>query len=235
MARLKGVARAAYVHAMFERIAPHYDFVNRVMTGGRDRVWRQLAVREAGLRPGDRLLDLATGTGDMALEAVRQAPGACVVGADFTLKMMQRARAKPGAASVRWTGADALHLPFPDESFDAILSGFMARNVIDVAGAFAEQYRVVRPGGRVVCLEIARTPTAFIKPAFRLYFYGLIPILGGLLSGQPEAYTYLPDSLNEFLTPDELADVMRAAGLQQVRYRPLMMGTVTIHVGVKGK
>jgi demethylmenaquinone methyltransferase/2-methoxy-6-polyprenyl-1,4-benzoquinol methylase len=233
MAHLRGEARAAYVRAMFGRIAPRYDVMNRLMTGGRDRAWRRLSICEAALPPGGRLLDVATGTGDMALEALRQDESLCAVGADFTLEMMQRGRARPGADYVRWTGADALHLPFPDDTFDAVISGFMMRNVIDVAAAFAEQRRVARPGRRVVCLEISRPTTPVFGRLFRFYFYRLTPILGGLVSGNTEAYTYLPNSLTEFLTADELAEVMRSAGLRQVRHRRLMLGAVAIHVGVK--
>jgi demethylmenaquinone methyltransferase/2-methoxy-6-polyprenyl-1,4-benzoquinol methylase len=234
MAYLKGQERAAHVRAMFGRIAPHYDFMNTLMSGGRDQAWRRLAIHEAALQPGARLLDVATGTGDLALEAVRQAGNILVVGADFTPEMMKLARAKPGANRVRWMGADALHLPFPDNAFDVVTSGFMMRNVVDIAGAFAEQRRVTRPGGRVVCLEISHTPIPVFKQLFQFYFYRLVPILGGLISKYAEAYTYLPNSLTNFYAADDLAQVMRSAGLQQVRYRRLLLGTVAIHIGQTG-
>jgi demethylmenaquinone methyltransferase/2-methoxy-6-polyprenyl-1,4-benzoquinol methylase len=231
--QLDGKARATYVRTMFGRIAPRYDLMNGLMTGGRDRAWRRLAVREAALPPGGRLLDVATGTGDLALEALRRDSRVRGIGADFSLEMMQRGRTKNGAGSIGWTGADALRLPFPDDSFDAVTSGFMMRNVTDVARAFAEQRRVTRPGGRVVCLEISPTPAPVFRHLFRFYFYNLVPIIGGLVSGQAEAYTYLPNSLTGFLTAGELAEVMRSVGLRQVYFRHLMVGTVAIHVGVK--
>jgi demethylmenaquinone methyltransferase/2-methoxy-6-polyprenyl-1,4-benzoquinol methylase len=228
MAYLSGEARAAYVRTMFGRIAPRYDLMNTLLSGGHDHTWRRLAVREAALPPRGRLLDVATGTGDIALEALRQEPSSRVVGADFTLEMMQLGRAKPGAAQVRWAGADALRLPFPDNAFDAVISSFMLRNLSDVETALAEQHRVVRPGGRVVCLEISHTPLPVFRELFRVYFY-----LGSLVGGDPEAYHYLPASLTVFLTAEELVERMRAAGLAQVRYRRLMLGTLALHVGIK--
>ncbi len=233
MTYLEGQERATYVRAMFGRIAPRYDLMNRLMTGGQDAAWRRLAVNEAQLPPGGRLLDVATGTGDIALQASQTDSDARVVGADFTSEMLRLGQAKPDAEMIRWTCADALHLPFPVNSFDAVISGFMMRNVADIAAALAEQRRVTRPGRRVVCLEISRTSVPLFKHLFRLYFYHLVPLIGGLISGNPEAYAYLPNSLTEFLTADELAKVMRSVGLQEVRYRRLMLGTVAIHVGIK--
>ena len=233
MTHLKGQARAAYVQQMFGRIAPRYDLMNRLMTGGRDVAWRRIVVREAKLPHGGHLLDIATGTGDIALEALRQDGSLHVVGADFTLEMMLRGRDKPGAERIRWLGADALALPFPNDTFDAVTSGFMLRNVIDVPGALVEQWRVVRPGGRMVCLEISRPPRNLLLPFYRFYFHRIVPLLGQLVSGDRSAYTYLPRSADEFLSPDELADLMRRAGWREVRYRRLMWGTVAIHSGVK--
>ena len=237
MAHLKGQERATYVQRMFGQIAPRYDLMNRLMTGGRDVAWRRLVVAEAHLPPGGRLLDIATGTGDIALEALRRDGDLRAVGADFSLEMMQHGRAshKPGAQRLRWLGADTLTLPFPDETFDAVTSGFMLRNVIDVLRSLAEQRRVVRPGGRMVCLEISRPPRNLLLPrvAYRFYFHRIVPFVGGLVSGNRNAYTYLPQSADEFLSPDELADLMRQAGWREVRYRKLMMGTVAIHSGVK--
>lgn len=232
MAHLQGSARAAYVRRMFERIAPHYDFVNTFMAAGRERAWRRAAIRAAAVPEGGRVLDVATGTGDLALQVVRQ-NHAQVVGIDFTLAMMQVGQAKPGGLGVRWACADALQLPFADDTFDAVVSGFMMRNVIDVPAAFAEQRRVVNPGGRVVCLEISHTPWPVFRQLFRLYFYHLVPLIGGLISGQPEAYVYLPNSLTNFFTAEELAEVMRSVGLGRVRFRRLMLGTVALHVGIK--
>ncbi len=218
---------------MFGEIAPRYDLMNRLMTGGRDMAWRRMVIREAQLPRGGRLLDIATGTGDIALEAWRQNDDLCVVGADFSLDMMRLGRAKPGAERLRWTGADTLALPFPNNTFDAVTSGFMLRNVVDVPRSLAEQYRVVKPGGRMVCLEISRPPRNLLLPFYRFYFHRIVPWMGQLISGHRSAYTYLPQSADEFLSPDELAGLMRQAGWRQVRYRRLMMGTVAIHTGVK--
>jgi len=218
---------------MFARIAPHYDSINRLISGGRDMAWRRMVIREARLPRGGRLLDLATGTGDIALEAARSDGDLRVVGADFSLAMMQRGRAKRGAERVHWIGADVLALPFPDETFDAVTSGFLLRNVTDIPAVLAEQLRVVKPGGRMICLEISRPPRSPILPLYRLYFHCIVPLIGQLISGNRSAYTYLPRSADNFLAPDELAELMRRARWRQVQYRRLMLGTVAIHSGVK--
>lgn len=233
MAHLKGRERATYVQQMFDNIAPRYDLMNRLMTGGRDVAWRRLVVDEAHLPPGGRLLDIATGTGDIALEALRRDDQSRAVGADFSLEMMQRGRGKPGADRLRWLGADTLALPFSDETFDAVTSGFMLRNVVDVPRSLSEQRRVVKPGGRVVCLEISRPPRNLLSPFYRFYFHRIVPFMGGLVSGNRSAYAYLPQSADEFLSPDELADLMRQAGWRDVHYRKLMMETVAIHSAAK--
>jgi demethylmenaquinone methyltransferase/2-methoxy-6-polyprenyl-1,4-benzoquinol methylase len=235
MAHLKGQARATYVRQMFGEIAPRYDLMNRLMTGGRDVAWRRLVIREAQLPRGGILLDLATGTGDIALEALRHDGDLRTVGADFSLEMMLRGRGKPGAERIRWTGADALALPFPDDTFDAVTSGFMLRNVSDAPRSLAEQLRVSKPGGRMICLEISRPPHNLLLPrvAYRFYFHRVVPLIGQLVSRSRSAYTYLPQSADEFLSPDELAELMRCAGWRDVRYRRLMLGMVAIHSGVK--
>jgi demethylmenaquinone methyltransferase / 2-methoxy-6-polyprenyl-1,4-benzoquinol methylase len=235
MAHLKGEARASFVQEMFGKIAPRYDLMNRLMTGGRDVAWRRFVVREAQLPLGGWLLDIATGTGDIALEALRHDGDLRAVGADFSLEMMQRGRSKPSAERIRWMGADTLALPFPNDTFDAITSGFMLRNVIDVPRSLAEQLRVTKPGGRMVCLEISRPPRnlLLLRVAYRFYFHRIVPLVGQFVSGNRSAYTYLPQSADEFLSPDELADRMRQAGWRDVRYRRLMLGTVAIHSGAK--
>jgi demethylmenaquinone methyltransferase/2-methoxy-6-polyprenyl-1,4-benzoquinol methylase len=223
-----------YVNAMFARIARRYDLMNRLMTGGQDVRWRQLMVRQAVLVPGGRFLDIATGTGDVAFEALRQQSGlALTVGADFTLPMMHVGQARAAGRPVRWTAADTLRLPFPDDAFDAVASGFLMRNVVDVAAALAEQRRVTRPGGRVLVLDVPRPPDTFWGRLFRFYFHQIVPRLGGLISGQADAYAYLPRSADAFLRPDELAAAMEAAGLHEVSYQMLMLGTVALHKGVK--
>ncbi len=225
--------KAAYVNQMFDGIAQRYDLMNRLMTAGQDVRWRQLLVHAAALPAGGRLLDIAAGTGDIGFEALRQAPDSQVVAADFSLPMMEAGRAKRYSHRLAWLGADALRLPFADDSFDAVSSGFLLRNVVDVQAALAEQRRVVKPGGHVVCLETSPPPDNLLRPAIDLHLRVGIPTLGRLISGPGQAYSYLPQSSIAFMPPDALADLFRAVGLREVRYRRLMLGTVAIHVGVK--
>jgi demethylmenaquinone methyltransferase/2-methoxy-6-polyprenyl-1,4-benzoquinol methylase len=241
-----------YVNTMFARIAHRYDLMNRVMTGGQDVRWRQLMVCEAALPPGGCFLDVATGTGDVAFEVLRQAGRdtlsaratkleegldpkgqPLVVGVDFTLPMMLVGQVRAEGRPVHWAAADTLCLPFPDDTFHAVASGFLMRNVIDVPAALAEQTRVTRPGGRVLVLDVPRPPDTAWGSVFRFYFHQVVPRLGGLISGQRDAYMYLPRSADSFLRPDELAAVMELVGLHDVRYQMLMLGTVALHVGVK--
>jgi len=233
MADLTGEARARYVQGMFSRIAGRYDLMNRLMTFGQDRRWRRQVVREARLPAGGRLLDIATGTGDIALEALGQQPGIQAIGGDFTIEMMLAGAADPRRAAIRWVAADTLALPFPDEAFDAVTSGFLMRNVIDVAGAFREQMRVTRPGGRIVVLESSPPKKNLLRPFIRIHLNTVIPALGKLVAGDAEAYHYLPDSTQQFQEPESLAQLMRAAGLQDVAYRLYMFGTIAIHAGQK--
>ncbi len=233
MTHLQGSERAHYVQDMFARISTRYDLMNRLMTGGRDIAWRREVVRLAELGSNARLLDVATGTGDILIEALRQHPGALAIGSDFTFEMMVTGKTKEGAQAIRWNTADALHLPFPDNTFDAVTSGFGVRNFIDREQSFREQRRVIRPGGRVICLEISKPPRNLLRPFFLFFFNKIVPLVGGLISGQRDAYNYLPQSVNEFLTPDELRVIMERAGLREVKYKRLMMSTVAIHVGIK--
>ena len=226
-----GSAHAAKVQAMFSRIAGRYDLLNRLMTFGRDGAWRRLVVAEAALAPGARLLDLGSGTGDIALEALRRVERLTVVGADFTLPMMQVGRARPGGARVLWCGADALRLPFADGTFDAVTSGYLVRNVSDPLRAFQEMARVVKPGGRVVCLDTSPPPRNLARPLILLHLRFVIPLLGRLIAGDADAYRYLPASTEGFKTPAALAAVMREAGLADVRYRRLMLGSIAVHTG----
>jgi demethylmenaquinone methyltransferase/2-methoxy-6-polyprenyl-1,4-benzoquinol methylase len=231
------IGKATYVSQMFDRIAARYDLMNRVMTGGRDQAWRRLVADLAALPPNGRVLDVATGTGDIALALARRYPEARVVGADFSFEMMQTGRPKFTAEGleerISLTAGDALRLPFLDNFFDATTTGFALRNVVDIPQAFAEMHRVVRFGGRIVSLEISRPSLPLFRSLFNLYFYRVVPWVGGLVSGQKDAYVYLPDSLTGFLTPEEVKRVMEEAGWCQVSYRRLMLGTVAVHLGVK--
>jgi demethylmenaquinone methyltransferase/2-methoxy-6-polyprenyl-1,4-benzoquinol methylase len=187
---------------------------------------------------------VATGTGDLALETLRQHSDAEVFGLDFVPEMLALAQQKAAAAGLAapdrtsshplvLSVGDALRLPFPDGVFDGAVTGFAMRNVTDIPAAFAEMARVMRPGGRVACLEIAKPCTPLFRQLFGLYFYQLVPLIGSLITGQRAAYTYLPHSLTAFLTPDEIAGVMCQTGWRDVSYKRLMLGTVAVHVGVK--
>lgn len=233
MTHLQGNERARYVRDMFARISGRYDVMNRLMSVGQDGAWRSKVIRMAHLGAGAHILDVATGTGDMMVEAHRQKPDAVTFGSDFTFEMMRVGQSKQQARHIRWCAADAMHLPFKDESFDAVTSGFGVRNFIDRVAAFREQMRVLKPNGKVVCLEISKPPKNVLRPFFTLYFNRLVPIAGGVISGERDAYQYLPQSVSDFLTPDELKNVMLQAGLRDITYRRLMLGAVAIHVGTK--
>ncbi len=232
MTNLPSDQRGQYVQAMFARIAPHYDRMNRLMTAGQDVRWRQEAIRRTKLSPGGRLLDLGAGTGDLAAEALRQFPGSQVIAADFTLEMMLFGRSVR-EASLAWSGADALQLPFPEHSFDAVVSGYLLRNVSDLPLALCEQRRVLKPGGRIVALDTTRPPRRLLSPLINFHLHTVIPTLGRLLTGEPEAYSYLPDSTQGFLSAEQLAARLVQAGFRQIGFRRLMFSTMAIHWGIK--
>jgi demethylmenaquinone methyltransferase/2-methoxy-6-polyprenyl-1,4-benzoquinol methylase len=219
---------------MFSGIAPRYDLMNALMTGGRDQAWRRRAARLAAPAAEDRVLDLATGTADLALAFLEETPVESVVGVDFVEGMLTRARAKlrrQREKRIRLLAADALALPFPDASFGCVASAFLLRNLADLAKGLAEMRRVTEPGGSVVALEITQPTLPVWRDLFRLYFHYLVPTLGALVSGDRGAYTYLPQSVERFVTPAELARLMRDVGLWDVKITKLGLGTVTIHVG----
>lgn len=229
-----GYDKGTRVRAMFARIVPRYDLMNRLMTGGMDRGWRRLAVRLCEPR-GKVALDLATGTGDLAVELVCQGARK-VVGLDFCTPMLEAAVRKtaPPSPAVRLAAGDALALPFSDGSFDRVINGFLLRNVADLPRALQEMARVLKPGGRLVCLEITHPPSRLFRFLFQPYFYSLVPRLGALVSGDGSAYTYLPESLTNFPDAPHLAQMMRQAGFVEVDYRYLSFGTMAVHVGVNG-
>jgi demethylmenaquinone methyltransferase/2-methoxy-6-polyprenyl-1,4-benzoquinol methylase len=216
---------------LFARIARRYDALNRLMSLGRDRHWRRRAAEAVSLPPSGRVLDVGVGTGDMALALMVRWPDATVVGLDPTAPMMVVGRHKWRTGHIRWLQADGLDLPFPDGSFDAAVSAFVLRNVTDVPRALAEQRRVVRSEGRVVALEMTWPRTPLLGPLFQFYFADLMPRITGLLSGQPAAYRYLPRSVQRFMRPQELQQVMEEVGLRDVWYHRLALGTVALHVG----
>lgn len=233
MAYLQGRERAVYVRNMFDRIAERYNLMNRLMTFGQDLKWRRFVVQQARLPTGGSLLDLATGTGDIAFEALRAVPNLHVIGADFSLAMMRVGQRLANGDRVGWLGADALDLPFPDNTFDAVTSGYLVRNVIDISRTLQEQLRVLKPGGRIVVLDSAPPPPGPLRPFILFYLRYVIPTLGRLVGGDAAAYEYLPSSTQAFKTPEELAAMMRAAGVVNVQYRTFMFGTMAVHWGEK--
>jgi len=215
---------------MFTRIARRYDLMNALMTAGRHHAWRRAAARAAVAAPPGPILDLATGTGDLARAVRRLDPARVVVGVDFAEAMLARARGKlPG---VPLTVADALALPFADGAFAAVASAFLLRNLGDLPQGLREMRRVCRPGGRVVTLDIVRPRPAPWAALFGLYFHHLVPALGAVVAGDRRAYAYLPQSVARFVTPEALAELLRQAGLREVTWRTLGLGTVALHVGV---
>jgi demethylmenaquinone methyltransferase / 2-methoxy-6-polyprenyl-1,4-benzoquinol methylase len=230
--------KAEYVNRMFAQIAPSYDRMNRLMTFGLDQGWRKRVVAEAAPPPGGKALDVATGTGDIALAlASKVGLQGEVVASDFCLEMMLPGPDKAEKAGfgqiVRWVAADALRLPFADNTFDCVTTGFAMRNVSDIEQAFRDMGRVVKPGGRVVCLEVARPKFAPVRWGHQLYFNHIVPLIGRLISGHGEAYAYLPDSARHFPPPEELKKIMERAGLSHVSFRRYGLGAVAIHVGSK--
>jgi demethylmenaquinone methyltransferase/2-methoxy-6-polyprenyl-1,4-benzoquinol methylase len=222
---------------MFDRVAGRYDALNSVMTAGLHHRWRQRAAERAALGPGDSALDVCCGTGDLALElAGRVAPGGSVVGCDFSEPMLDLAREKAaerGAAGVRFEWADALELPYDGERFDAVSVGFGVRNLADLDRGLREMGRVLKPGGRLVILEITQPTRPPLSTFYSLWFDRLVPLLGSF-SGEPEAYSYLPESVRSFPSPRGLAEKMDRAGFERIRYTVLAGGIIAIHSGIRG-
>ena len=230
MTPLTGPERATYVQNMFTRIARRYDLMNRIMTAGQDIRWRKQVIRLTQLQPNGRLLDLGTGTGDLAREALEQFPEARVVAADFTLEMMRIGQKR---GPINFSSADALHLPFQDLLFDAVVSGFLMRNVIDLQQALQEQYRVLKKGGRIVILDTTRPKRNLLSPFIWIHMHLVIPFLGRLITGSGDAYRYLPETTQGFVTAEQMAAHMAAAGFKRINYERLMFGTIAIHWGEK--
>jgi demethylmenaquinone methyltransferase/2-methoxy-6-polyprenyl-1,4-benzoquinol methylase len=224
-----GTLEEGQVRAMFDRIAGLYDLMNTVMTAGLHHKWRRRAADLANLSAGDRALDVATGTGDLAAELARRVgPGGEVVGIDFSDEMLVRARAKAPNVVFQW--GNALELSFADDSFDAATVGFGARNFADLERGIAEMARVVRPGGRVVILEITTPTRGALAVFFRLWFDRVVPALGRVM-GDRDAYTYLPSSVRRFPGPADLAAAMERSSLERIRYLLTAGGIIALHHG----
>lgn len=231
MVNLENNERAAYVQDMFNRIARRYDIMNRLITFGQDQRWRRFVIRQAALPTNGRLLDVGTGTGDILFEARKLGSTLSVVGLDFALEMLRVGMARGQDDMITWCQGDALALPFSDEEFDAVTSTYLIRNVSDPLTALQEQLRVVKPGGRVVCLDTSPPPRNILRPFIMFHLKYIIPLLGTIVAGDRDAYAYLPDSTQAFKTPDELADLMRQAGLSEVTYRSFMFGMIVVLTG----
>ncbi len=226
-----------YVVELFSKIDRNYDPMNRFMSFGMDMRWRKNAIELANFPKSGFLLDVATGTGDLAISAFQQLPETRIIGIDFCQPLLKIAREKfkekNGKFDVAWVLGNGLRLPFPDNSFDGVMTGFSLRNVADVPGFFEEFYRVTTLGGKVVSLEMMRPTRPLQKFIFAIHHKKIVPILGKLLSSFPDAYTYLPLSIENFYSADELVEEMESAGWQNVRYKKMMLGFIAAHVGEK--
>jgi demethylmenaquinone methyltransferase / 2-methoxy-6-polyprenyl-1,4-benzoquinol methylase len=219
---------------MFDRIAGRYDLLNVVMSAGLNRLWNRRVVDAASLNPGGRALDLACGTGSLTRDLARKVgPDGSVLGIDFSKEMLRAARSRP-LSNVEYRLGDATDLgDVPSESFDAATIAYGARNIPDLEGLFSEMARALKPGGVAVCLEIARPTGRVTSKFYGLWFDTIVPKLGGLISGDAPAYAYLPESVKEFVAPDELGDIIGRNGLQNVTWRRFAGGIITLHRGTK--
>ena len=230
---MNDTGKGAYVREMFARIAPRYDLANRMMTAGLDEHWRRRAIKLLAAPERSRVLDLCCGTGDLVFGLLRSDPTLDVTGIDFCRPMLDRAQARAAhaRASASFVEGDVMALPFGDETFDGATMGFSLRNVVDVDAVLREVMRVLRPGARFVNLDVSKAPNKRFKQFFDLYFYGVVPVLGGIVGGSREAYRYLPNSLTNHPNAPELRDRFARAGFDDAGYVPLMGGTIAIHYG----
>lgn len=235
--KIIGKQKRAYVREMFARIARRYDLLNSLLSLRIHHYWRDVAVRMLHLQPGDSALDVCTGTADLAIRMAREVRNdGQVVGIDFCEPMLRLGRRKiqhtAGIERIHLVLGDALRLPFASDTFDGVGVAFGIRNVVDIRQAFTEMWRVLKPGGRVVCLEFSHPRQRFFRQLYGFYFHRLLPWIGGMLSHR-DAYTYLPESVRYFPEREQLAQIMREVGFVQVTWRELTVGIVCIHCGVK--
>jgi len=234
--RTDRASKGTYVREMFASIAPRYDLANRVLTAGFDELWRKSAIDRLGLRAGAAIVDLCCGTGDITFHLLRREPTVTVTGVDFCTPMLERARERasrqPGNGRVQFVEADVMALPFADRSFDGATMGFSLRNVVDIDATLREIRRVLRPGARFVNLDVSKAPNPLFKRAFDLYFYRLVPLIGGIVGGSRSAYRYLPSSLTNHPNAAALQKCFEGAGFVNCGYAPLCAGTIAIHYGV---
>ena len=232
MTKLTGSEKATYVRGMFDRIAPRYDLMNAVMTMGQHQQLRRVAARLAHPPRNGLALDLATGTGDFAVALQDVEPTVRVIGIDFAIEMMRLGQSKY-ESRVKFAASDMAQLPFANCQFDCLVNGFVLRNVAEVRGAFAEMYRVLKTDGPAVSLEITTPRTPIWSNIFGLYFDRVMPRIGGTLSGNADAYRYLPQSVRDFIRPEQVCETMREVGFREVSFKRLMLGTMAVYVGLK--
>jgi len=228
--------KALYVREMFAAIAPRYDATNKLLTAGIDEAWRRRAVAELHAPDKGRVLDLCCGTGDLVFHLLRAKPRVAVMGADFCAPMLDGARARQRREDpqgrAEFIEADVMALPFADASFDGATMGFSMRNVVDIGATLEEARRVLRSGARFVNLDVSKAPNAVFRRLFNVYFYGLVPLIGGWFGGSKSAYRYLPNSLTNYPDADALAERFRTAGFRDVHFIRLGGGAIAIHSGV---
>lgn len=229
--------KAGMVHGVFTRVASKYDIMNDLMSGGVHRLWKDAMMDWLAPRPGQRLLDVAGGTGDVAFRFLKRAPAASAVVCDMTESMLvagrQRAEADSLAAQLDWVVGDAMALPFEAGSFDVYTISFGIRNVTRIQDALAEAYRVLRPGGRLMVLEFSQIPNEMMQKAYDLYSFNVIPVMGQIVAGDRDSYQYLVESIRKFPDQETFAGMIRKAGFGQVKYRNMTMGVAALHSGWK--
>ncbi|HVN70110.1 MAG TPA: bifunctional demethylmenaquinone methyltransferase/2-methoxy-6-polyprenyl-1,4-benzoquinol methylase UbiE [Candidatus Binatia bacterium] len=228
--------KGAFVREMFANIAPRYDLANRVLTAGLDERWRRRAIRLLAPPSGGRVLDCCCGTGDLVFGLLRSDPTLDVTGLDFCRPMLERAERRAGTKTgrrTRFVEGDVMAMPFEDGAFDGATMGFSLRNVVDVDATLREILRVLRPGARFVSLDVTKAPNRAFKRLFDLYFYGVVPLVGGVVGGSRSAYTYLPNSLTHHPNASELRERFARAGFADAGFVPLMGGSIAIHYGTK--
>ncbi len=227
--------KAGMVHGVFSSVASRYDVMNDLMSGGVHRLWKDAMMDWLAPRPGQRLLDVAGGTGDVAFRFMRRAPGSTAVVCDMTAAMLEagRLRRDPEASRVDWVEGDAMALPFADRSFDVYTISFGIRNVVRIADALREGFRVLKPGGRLMVLEFSRIPNEAMQWAYDRYSFNVIPAMGRVVTGDRDSYQYLVESIRKFPEQEQFAGMIRAAGFGQVKYRNLTMGVAALHSGWK--
>lgn len=227
--------KAGLVRGVFESVASRYDLMNDLMSGGVHRLWKDAMMDWLAPRSGQRLLDVAGGTGDIAFRFLKRAPGASAVVLDMTAEMLEagktRADAEALASSMEWIVGDAMALPFEDASFDVYTISFGIRNVTRIGDALSEARRVLKPGGRLMVLEFSEVPNAMLRQVYDLYSYAIIPPMGQMVTGDRESYQYLVESIRKFPRQDVFAGMIREAGFEQVKYRNLTMGVAALHSG----